>query len=217
MRYPNGVFRGERGRFLGVAVVVGSLLLPVLCQATEVTMILRQSPAEGGILHPDPGLHYYGVKAQVFLAAIPNPGYEFICWLGDVSDPAANRTVVYLDQPKIIIAMFERIEYNTSFMGEGAAARSGGGYIGGGGLINAADLGGTGPSRLQTAAPSGARPRRTRYETSGPSEPPPPVEPEPPIPEPATAVLLLAGGWFAFARHRINRHIRPAPTPRIND
>lgn len=200
MRYLSGVFRPERGRFLGIVVAVGSLLLPVLCQATEVTMILRQSPADGGILHPDPGLHYYGVKAQVFLAAIPNPGYEFICWLGDVSDPAANRTVVYLDKPKIIIAMFERIEYNTSFMGEGAAAGSGGGYISGGGLINAADFGGAGPSRLQTAAPSGARPRRTRYETSEPSEPPGPVEP--PIPEPATAVLLLAGGWVALTRHQ---------------
>ena len=208
MRYLSGVFRPERGRFLGIVVVVGSLLLPVLCQATEVTMIMRQSPAEGGILHPDPGLHYYGVNAQVFLAAIPNPGYEFICWLGDVSDPAANRTVVYLDQPKIIIAMFERTEYNTLFIGEGAAACSGGAYFTRGGSIHAADFGAPGPSGLQTAAPSGARPRRIRYETSEPSEPPGPVEP--PIPEPATAVLLLAGGWFALTRHGINRYARPA-------
>lgn len=207
MRYRDGVPRGGGRRFLRVVVVVGSLLIPVLCQATEVTMILRQSPARGGVLRPEPGLHYYGANSQVFLAATANAGYEFICWLGDVGDPKANRTVVHLDRPKIIIALFERVEYNTLFKGEGATG-SGGIPITRGSLIGAADYSWATQSTVQAA---GAGSAEIRYEASAPSTPAEPAEPgppvpEPPIPEPATAVLLLAGGWFAFARHRINRH-----------
>jgi hypothetical protein len=190
---------------LGIVVIAGGFLFPTLSQATEVSMILRQSPARGGVLRPEPGQHYYGANSQVFLAATANPGYEFICWLGDVGDPKANRTVVHLDQPKIIIALFERVEHNTLFKSEGS---SGGIPITRGSLIGAADYSWATQSTAQAA---GAGSAEIRYEASAPSTPAEPAEPgppvpEPPIPEPATAVLLLAGGWFAFARHRINRH-----------
>ncbi len=136
------------------------------------------------------------------MTAVPKPGYHFVYWLGDVSDPTANSTIVYLDAPKIVIAVFERVEYDFLAVEERAQSRPVGGLVGSAG--DYARGGGGGGIGRRPSWPS------------PPSPPPPPPEEEEdfpvppegndfpvpePIPEPAT-VLLLGWGSLALLRNR---------------
>ena len=120
------------------------------------------------------------------MTAVPKPGYQFLYWLGDVSDPGATKTVVYLDKPKIIIAIFEQTENGT--LAEEVGLPFGGGGAGGSGLVNtAANFGYTGG--MSSGAGGRAKSPKVVY-----------VKNIEVIPEPATGVLLLLGSLFAFAR-----------------
>jgi hypothetical protein len=160
----------------------------------DVALLLQQTPLDGGIITPSRGVHFFALNSEIVLTAIPNPGYKFIYWLGDVGNPTANRTITYLNKPKIIIAIFEPTEYGTSFMGRGSVG--GGGRVTSGGLITAsADYGWSGQTRL---ASLGSAP----LESQAPNLYQQVVEPLPPIPEPATGILLLLGSLFVIARKR---------------
>jgi hypothetical protein len=193
MKGPAGVLRGWKATIVTIAVIAAGLFMPAQSRGRDVALLLQQTPLDGGIVTPSPGVHFFAPNSEIVLTAIPNPGYEFIYWLGDVGDPTAGRTITYLNKPKIIIAIFEPIEYGTSFMGR---ASVGGGRVTAGSLIAAAaDYGGWGQTRL---ASSGSRP-------SGSSTPYPYEqvwEPLPPIPEPATGILLLLGSLFVITRKR---------------
>jgi hypothetical protein len=142
------------------------------------------------------------------LTAIPRPGYQFVYWLGDVSEPTENSTIVYLDMPKIVLAVFEQSEYEFLFVEEHSqSARGGGGLV-----ASPPDYARQGYTGGGSKRPS--RPSRPRWpsppepeELEEPEEPedfPIPQEGEDipvPIPEPAT-VLLLGFGSLALLRKR---------------
>ncbi|MHC4207590.1 MAG: InlB B-repeat-containing protein, partial [Planctomycetota bacterium] len=71
-------------------------------------LLLEQTPVKGGEITPVAGVHYFKPDSEVILTAVPKAGYKFIHWLGDVSDPTSANTVVYLNEPKVIIAVFEQ-------------------------------------------------------------------------------------------------------------
>jgi len=222
MKGNNSIFAGWQGGFpntkkdawgaqhiiLVIVVVLCSLPGPAYCQINDPALLLQQTPADGGRISPGVGVHHFDLDAEVALAAVPNPGYQFVYWLGDVSDPTTSSTVVYLDAPKIVIAVFERAEYE--FLAVAERPQSG---FGGGGLrASAGDY-----SRQGYSGGGGRRPSRPRLpEEELEEEPeedfPVPEEgdevddfPVPEIPEPATAVLLILGSLFAFARGRAEK------------
>jgi len=192
MQGPAGVSRGWEAARVAIAVIAVGFFAPAQSQGVDVALLLQQTPFDGGIITPSRGVHFFALNSEIVLTAIPNPGYKFIYWLGDVGNPTANRTITYLNKPKIIIAVFEPVEYDSSFMGRGSV---GGGQVTSGGLIAAADYGGWGQTRL---ASSGSRPS----ESQAPNLYQQVVEPLPPIPEPATGILLLLGSLFLIARKR---------------
>ena len=196
MKRNNSTFIGWQGAILAIVVVVAGLLDPAYCRTDDPVLVLQQTPPEGGTITPHVGVHHFGLNTDVTLRAVAKPGYQFIYWLGDVSDPTANRTIVYLDAPKIVIAVFERVEYELLAVEQRAqSAPIGGLYASAGDYYGQGGFGG----------PGGKRPHKFRR----PSLP----EPEPndfpvPIPEPATAVLLVLGSLFAFVKRgpkRINK------------
>ena len=106
-------FIGWRGLISAIAIIVCWLFAPAYCQTPDVALLLQQTPSKGGAITPTAGVHHFELNSEITLTAAPKPGYQFLYWLGDVSDPAATKTVVYLDKPKIVIAIFGRTENGT--------------------------------------------------------------------------------------------------------
>jgi hypothetical protein len=181
---------------LVLAVVFCGLLKPAYCQTNRPVLLLQQVPANAGTITPGPGVHYLEQDAIVTLTAVPRPGYQFVYWLGDVGDPELNRTTAYLDAPKIIIAIFERAEFEFEDMSEATQGIPGG--FAGGLRASAADY-----SR-QGYSGGGARRQSVRRQPAQPPgpEPLPPPEIPVPTPEPTTLVLLAVGSYLAFAGRR---------------
>lgn len=203
MKTGDSISIGWRGVVLAAMVIAAGLFEPAYCQTGPV-LLLQQSPAKGGTITPAVGVHHFGLNTEVTLTAVPEPGYQFVYWMGDVSDPAASTTVAYLDAPKIIIAIFERSKYEFAVMDVMSQGASGGSGL----IASAADY-----SRTSGGGGGGKRPSKFRWPSPSEQEPadfPVPDEndhndsipvPEP-IPEPATAVLLALGSLFVFARGR---------------
>ncbi|MDH4241096.1 MAG: PEP-CTERM sorting domain-containing protein [Phycisphaerae bacterium] len=179
-----------------LAGVFCGLPKPIYCQTNRPVLLLQQIPADAGTITPGPGVHYLEQDTIVTLTAVPRPGYQFVYWLGDVGDPQLNRTTAYLDAPKIIIAIFERAEFDLEDISEATQSIPGG--LAGGLRASAADY-----SR-QGYRGGGARRQSVRRPPAKPPEPeplPPPEVPVP-VPEPTTLVLLAVGSYLAFAGRR---------------
>jgi len=190
----NSISIGCQKVILAVAFVFCGPLEPAYCQTSAPVLLLQQTPANGGTITPGAGVHHLEPNTNVTLIADPQPGYQFVYWLGDVSDPTSNRTTVYLDAPKIVVAVFERTEYALEELVEMAQSIPGG--LRGGLMAGAADY-------ARQGAVSAAGSRRPSVRKPPPSKPPK-QEPEipVPVPEPATVVLLAVGSFLAFAGRR---------------
>jgi len=189
MKRGAATFVGRRRLALAAAIIVWGMFAPADCQAQEVLLLLEQTPLKGGEITPIAGVHHFEPGSEVVLSASPKPGYQFVHWLGEVSDATARSTVVYLNKPKVIVAVFEQAKYNARDI-----LPAGGG--GGGGLmptaVNFFPQGG-----ISAGGAGGGKPQ------------PGPVtyvldtnKTTPEVPEPATGVLLVMGSLFAFARRR---------------
>jgi hypothetical protein len=154
------------------------------------SLMLEASPAQGGYLNIAAGVHTYDMYAEVALKATPKPGYQFVCWLGNVSNSVTSTTSVFLNSPKMVIAVFEQTEFDSV---ESAGDFSAGGGGSSGGLIAS---GGLSDSSLEEAVPETIQLHYPHYST--PQQPPPPV----PTPEPATATLLFAGFLMLVNRRK---------------
>jgi len=180
------------------------------CQFDNTVLVLQQTPPEGGRVTPATGVLEHPVNSELTLTAEPQPGFHFVVWLGDVSSPTTNRTKVFLDAPKIVIAVFERSEFD---------------FLVGGGPSTSAPVGGLHRSPSRQRSPGGVsggggggqnghRERKYSY----PFPVPEPGEesdefpvPEP-IPEPATIALTGAGAFWLLRRRRKACSNRPVKT-----
>ena len=192
MKPGGSPFFGWRSLTAALAIIAGWLFAPAYCQTSDVALLLQQTPNKGGAITPDAGVYYFELNSEVTLTAAPKPGYQFVYWLGDVSDPSAISTIVYLDKPKIIIAVFEQGGYGVPAVEKGISGGGGGGGGGGGsGFVNPVMTFGQAGSISGIAG--GVKPKiyKSAYPKSNEV-----------IPEPATGVLLVLGSLFAFVRRR---------------
>lgn len=212
MKQNQSTFIRWQGVILSFAVVLYGLLEPAYCQDTAsqsserqpwadgTVLLLQQMPPQSGEVNPATGVHYFNLNAEVTLTAIPKPGYYFVYWIGDVSDPTANSTIAYLDIPKIIIAVFERSEYDLLL--EEQLQNTLGGY---------SSLRGRAGDYSNTAGGGVVIPDKYKQPEWPDWNPPaPPEKPELPddfpipLPEPAT-ILLLGLGGLLFIRRKVKR------------
>ena len=140
-------------------------------------VLVQESPAGAGEIKPGIGVHNFGVNETVTLTTVANSGWKFVYWLGDVSDPTANRTMMSVDGPKIIIAVFQRDGYAMPDDNGSASVSQGEQML-------------TGRSDYYDSSLEEA--------TTPPDNPNPPYYPPtpPPVPEPQTLVLLITGIYF---------------------
>ena len=191
MKRNNSIFIGSQTVILTLAVVLFGLFEPAYCETDGTALLLRQTPPQGGKITPSVGVHHFEPYAGVTLTAVPKPGYHFVYWLGDVSDPTANSTIVYLDTPKIVIAVFERVEYDFLAAEESPQGSPVGGMSSSGADYSRRGGGGT----VRRPSPPSPPPKEEEKDFPVPE----------PIPEPATGVLLVLGSFFAFVKHRAKK------------
>jgi len=154
------------------------------CAQSDYAVLVQESPVGAGVIKPGVGVHTFGVSETVTLTTVPNSGWKFVYWLGDVQDPTANRTKVNVDGPKIIIAVFERDEY--------AMLSPAGAQI--------------------SVGPPGVYPRfdtNRGGEGGGSNRYTPPDNPPPdnPIPEPNTMLLLSLGVSYLCRKKGLLRNL----------
>jgi hypothetical protein len=159
------------------------------CQESGTALLLQMVPEDGGTLNISSGVHVYEKDAEVTLTAVPKPGYQFVCWQGNVVDASSSSTLVLLDSPKIVVAVFERSKFELVDMEEEMQVS-----LGSGGLYR---------SPYDYAAPLEQAIGGKRYPGfHWPSETPPkddfPVPPAisdfpAPTPEPTTITFFVTG------------------------
>lgn len=155
-------------------------------QLETTSVMIQSTPAQGGIVSPEVGVHNMQFSTELVLTATPRSGYSFVYWIGDVSDPTSSRTTAKLNSPKIIIAVFEKNDYENLQPAEMVTKNPGGGVV---------------PSPTYTPA-SGSN---AMVVPDKPDKPTPPENntdvpvPEP-IPEPATGLIIITGSWFAIRK-----------------
>lgn len=181
MRQSNSTRRRRQGTIAIVAALAVGLFGPAYCASPAVELLLQQSPAKAGTITPSMGLHRFAPYSKVAVSANPEPGYQFAYWLGDVGDPMAKSTTVYLDGPKVVVAVFEPIEEPSPLETNPGLPGGGGGGGGGGAIPATADY-----SRTGFISAAGA-PRTIAVENA-------PSAVVTAIPEPATVALLGLGG-----------------------
>ncbi len=179
---------------------------PVYALDDGMALLVQQSPVQGGIVTPELGVHKFESGSEIALVAAPKPGYQFVHWIGDVADSTSSRTSVYLDSPKIIIAVFERSEFEFLVTDELADIRPGGGmhaspsdysnqgYTGGGGA-------GGGGRQWSNPEPQPEPEPQDDFPAPPPDNDTNDFPVPEPIPEPAT-ILLLSLGCLGMVRKR---------------
>jgi uncharacterized membrane protein YgcG len=190
---------GNRQLRLAVAIMAFGLIMPAYSQTQDIVLLIEQTPVKGGEISPAAGVHHFKPDTEVTLTAVPKPGYKFVHWLGEVSDATASSTVVYLNKPKVIIAVFEQAEHGVSSDGEGLTA--GGGGAPGGLFPTALDF--SRPGGFSGGGGGNAKPQKFLYYIKDTK----PTQKVPEVPEPATGLLLVMGSLFALKRRS---HKRPA-------
>lgn len=181
------------GALIALAVICGSAKADV-----DYVLMLQNTPADGGTVSPEPGVHSIKANGDVTLIARPRPGYEFVTWLGDVADASSNSTKVSVNAPKIVVAVFQRSEYELPFAQPAAPDSIGGG---GGGLVAHREYTG-GTFGISPAGGRGDYNYSPNYIYNPPPEKPTDNSGDPPAvpggdgtqaPEPATMLLIGLG------------------------
>ena len=148
-------------------------------QEDGTSLMLEMSPPEGGSLNIAPGVYSYDRFSEVTLIATPKPGYQFVYWMGNVTDATTGTTMVFLNSPKMVIAVFERDQFEKVGLEDGM-----GGGEGSEGLIRSGEM-----SNTPLEGGGGGTPV-----VNPPTTPTTPDNDVPvPVPEPVTATLFFAG------------------------
>jgi uncharacterized repeat protein (TIGR02543 family) len=78
----------------------------------QVNLVIMVYPQNSGVCMPSEGTHAYNENTFADLLAIPNPGFVFKSWTGDVENPTSQSTRIMMNGNKTVIATFESVAPN---------------------------------------------------------------------------------------------------------
>lgn len=110
-----------RKSFFVLAVLVVTVPGIALCMNHGYALMIDKSPPAGGVVVPDIGIRQTSPNERIRISASPVNGYRFVYWLGDVEDPTQNHTTIFIDSPKLVVAVFERVVYQGTSGGGGSS------------------------------------------------------------------------------------------------
>ncbi len=183
-------------------------VLPQLCLAQgDYVLLIESANPNAGSIYPSPGeVHTYSAGQLVTITANPSQGYEFAYWLGAVSDTNNSSTTISMDGARYVMAVFEKMEFDTT-ANTAAGVGAGGGGTGGLRASQGQNYSANGLS-LGAANNDGAYVQYFSGSSSGPSIPippngPGPWVPVPEVPEPISVALFGVGvAGIALKRRR---------------
>ena len=191
-----------------ITILIALMMLTAIssvgfCQGS-VALLVQQTPPQGGSVSPGVGVHDIAKNSVVTLTATPKPGYQFAYWLGDVADAVSATTVASLESPKMIIAVFERNDFEFTFYEAGPTSAPNENLRGSGqetGAYSNNPVSGKRPHSYNRPNPN--------PDPDDPTDLPVPGDgddvndfPVPEVPEPMTIILLGLGTAFVSARKR---------------
>ncbi|MEN6308054.1 MAG: PEP-CTERM sorting domain-containing protein [Anaerohalosphaeraceae bacterium] len=89
-----------------------SLVMPVMAaEDAGYSLLLQPSPVDGGSIAPGNGVHKVQIGDQIKVVAVPRTGYRFLYWIGDVGEVGTAQTTVQMNSPKLVVAVFEREQF----------------------------------------------------------------------------------------------------------
>ena len=116
MERSGRIFTGRKGVVVAVVIIMECLSAPAHCQTPDTALLIQHRPVQGGITTPPAGVHHFKMGSKVILTAVPETGYRFVFWMGNVLDQTASNTIVFLDEPKVFGA-FLRAPRKVLFLG----------------------------------------------------------------------------------------------------
>jgi hypothetical protein len=163
-------------------------------QSSPVELVLEQNPPEGGLVTPGSGVHQYAPNTSITVTAVPQPGYRFAYWLGDVSDPGSSTTEIAMTDSKAVVAVFERVTPDMTGDDEEEEKRD---WTGAGGGSGSYGLASTPPDFFTTSWSISSGTSTTTVLSS-------PILIQ--TPEPTTILLLGLGATILTRRPRSRRY-----------
>lgn len=99
-----------------VSVLVSLFLVTLVMPAwgaddAGYSLLLQPSPVDGGSITPGNGVHKVQIGDQIKVVAVPSAGYRFLYWIGDVGEVGTAQTTVQMNSPKLVVAVFEREQF----------------------------------------------------------------------------------------------------------
>lgn len=113
---PQPDSQGRNGYDIGAFTVCRRYLVGLRywsCSETHIppppqqeSLMMQASPGADGTTNPVPGTYSEDVNSVIAIQAIPNSGYHFINWAGNVADPNNPSTTIAMNQPQTVTANF---------------------------------------------------------------------------------------------------------------
>ena len=190
----------KKNVWIAVRLVPAILAIcPAVARSGEVELVLDRSPSQGGEITPGAGVHRFASRADVTITALPQPGYRFAYWLGDVADSTSSTTSIRMGISKAVVAVFETDQAETSAERQDVIVESqGAGGGGGGGLVHTAAGFWVGGAVSVSGGTSSSGQTSVRESPSSP------------VPEPATLALMGLGAAILCRTRRRSGPVRMA-------
>ena len=169
--------------------------------------MVQVSPADAGVVSPSEGIHKIPINETVVLSATPRPGYRFLYWLGDVTAADAPQTTTVIGGPKIVVAVFEKAQFDMLPAAMAPADNSGrSAQVVRRQVSRQGNIGFSGPGAVQNANGSSAsavvNPIDLEDWIVGPGSGDEDEVPGPGTPEPGTITLLALGAAILGTKRR---------------